>query len=274
MKRLARSSTGDPLIGDEDGFVSLSSVDPSIESIQDALPLAPGDLPDPSSVAAPRLEPDEVDFGAPIAEPRQLWGIGLNFEDHAEEMGEERPDAPASFLKPPGTVTGAGGPIRLPPISVSTNPTAEAELGVVIGRRCRDISLDEANSVIAGYLPLIDVTADDIIRENPRFLTWSKRFDTFLVLGKSIACPTVGELPPMDEWTVRTITNGDVFAEEQLGEANFSPRELVSSLSVATTLDPGTIIATGTPGAAPITPDHTVRAEVDPIGAVDSTVTR
>lgn len=274
MRRLARSTTGDPLLGDDDGFVPLSSVDPSLESIRDALAVAPDGLPDPGSVSASRLEEESIEFDVPIGEPTQLWGIGLNFEEHAKDLGEDRPDAPASFMKPPGTVTGPGGPIRLPPTSVSTTPTAEAELGVVIGPRCRDVSRDEADSVIAGYLPLIDVTAEDIIRENPRFLTWSKRFDTFLVLGKWITCPQVGELPPVDEWTVRTIHEGDVFAEDQLANANFSPHELVSSLSTGTTLDAGTIIATGTPGAAPIAPEHDVRAEVDPVGSVEARVTR
>lgn len=274
MKQLARTATGEPLIGDEGGFVPLSSVDPSLETIDDALALAPDELPDPQDSSPDRMDPETIDFGTPLAEPGQLWGIGLNYTAHADDLDETRPSAPASFLQPPGVVTGPGGPIRLPPISVTDRPTAEAELGVVIGKRCRDVAVDEADSVIAGYLPVIEGTGEDIILENPRFLTASKRFDTFLVLGETIVCPTESERSTLDNWTIRTLRDGDVFAENQVGNARFSPQEIVSSLSQSTTIDAGSIISTGTPGAAPITPEHEVTAEIEPIGSVDSSVVR
>ncbi|MGA9399933.1 MAG: fumarylacetoacetate hydrolase, partial [Haladaptatus sp.] len=95
MTRLARTIDGRPLLGDEDGFVPLSSADPSLESIRDALPLAAaGTLPSPDEVAASRVSAADLAFTAPLERPGKLWGIGLNYADHASDLNEDSPTEP------------------------------------------------------------------------------------------------------------------------------------------------------------------------------------
>lgn len=273
MKRLARTRTGDSLVGDHDGFVPLASLDEGLSTMKKALAQAPAGLPPIDSATANRISASGISFGVPVVRPPQLWGIGLNYQEHAAELDESRPTAPASFLQPPGVVRGPGGPIQLPPESVVSTPTAEAELGVVIGRQCRDIQPNEVQKVIAGYIVAIDVTAEDIIRQNPRFLTRAKQFDSFLILGAEIHCPEGAEIE-IGSWAIQTIRNQEIIAEANVAAAQFSPAEIVSSLSQATTLDPGTIIITGTPGAVPIKPGDSVSANIDAIGSVTARVTR
>lgn len=274
MLYLARSATGEPLLGDDEGFVPLTAAAPPVRTVNDALGHVTEGLAGPEEASAIRVPGDSITFGAPIDRPPQLWGIGLNYTAHATDLDETRPEAPASFLQPPHVLCGPGGPIRLPSRNISDEITAEAELGVVIGRTCKDVPVEEAGRVIAGYVCVIDVTAEDLVKQNPRFLTRSKRFDSFLVLGPWIACPQTPEFDAIDEWVIDTVVNDEIVATNSVDEARFSPFEIVSELSQDTTLDPGTIIATGTPGAGQISPGDTVRADIDPIGSVSATVTR
>jgi len=269
---LARDADGRALLGDDDGCVPLSSADPSLRTVRDALGHAPGGLPDPGAASATRVPPSQVYFASPLADPGKLLGIGLNYADHAADLDEDSPDEPASFFKPATAATGPGGPIRLPPERESERVTAEAELAVVVGRTCRDLEPDEVPEVVAGYVPVIDVTAEDVLQRNPRFLTRAKSYDTFLVVGPRIVAAG-GELSPA-ETTVRTVVNGDAVAENRLANMHFSPRELVAFHSRVMTLEPGDLISTGTPGAHPVDPGDSVRAEVEGIGTVTADVVR
>ncbi|SDR03205.1 fumarylacetoacetate hydrolase family protein [Natronobacterium texcoconense] len=274
MKYLARTADGRPLLGDDEGYVPLSAAVPDANAVEDVLSrAAAGTLPDLEDVPADRLEPDHVRFGPPLERFGKLWGIGLNYEDHAGDLGEDRPEEPASFMKPSTAVMGPGGPIRLPPAEQSDGVTAEAELAVVIGRACRDLE-DEStvDDVVAGYLPVIDMTAEDILQRNPRFLTRAKSFDTFLVVGSAIAVP---EAPlDLEELSVKTIVNDDVAAENEVRNMLFPPREIVAFHSRVMALEPGDLFSTGTPGAEPIEPGDHVRAEVERVGAVEAPVVR
>jgi 2-keto-4-pentenoate hydratase/2-oxohepta-3-ene-1,7-dioic acid hydratase in catechol pathway len=272
MYFLARTADGRPLVGDDDGFVPLASLHPDVSSVRDALPRATAGLRDPADATANRTPRDGVTFGRPLDDPGKLFGIGLNYADHAADLSEEPPDEPASFFKPATAATGPGGPIRLPPREQSDRVTAEAELAVVIGRTCRNVAVDDADGVIAGYAPVIDVTAEDVLARNPRFLTRSKSYDTFLVLGPHIAVPESGAA--LDDIEVRTVVNGEVRARNVVANMHFSPRELVAYHSEVMTLEPGDVISTGTPGAHPIDPGDRVRAEVDRIGSVGVDVVR
>ncbi|MFC6719233.1 fumarylacetoacetate hydrolase family protein [Natrialbaceae archaeon GCM10025810] len=273
MRYLARTADGRPLLGDEDGFVPLSAALPDVSSVREALPLAAdGALPDLETVPADRIDREHVRFGPPLERFGKLWGIGLNYAEHAGDLDEERPDEPASFLKPTSAVTGPGGPIRLPPADQSDGVTAEAELAVVMGRTCRSVDEAEVDDVVAGYLPVIDMTAEDILQRNPRFLTRAKSFDSFLVVGPTIAVPD--EPLALEELTVRTIVNGTVAAENEVRNMLFPPREIVSFHSEVMTLQPGDLFSTGTPGAEPIDPGDRVRASVETIGSVDAPVVR
>ncbi|WP_246998146.1 fumarylacetoacetate hydrolase family protein [Halosolutus gelatinilyticus] len=273
MKYLARTVEGRPLLGDGDGFVPLAAADPELDGVRNALPrAAAGTLPDVDDAPTERIDPAHVRFGPPLSRFGKLWGIGLNYADHAGDLDEQRPAEPASFMKPASAVVGPGGPIRLPPRDRTDGVTAEAELAVIVGRECRTVAEQAVDDVVAGYLPVIDMTAEDVLRRNPRFLTRAKSFDSFLVVGPTIAVPDA----PLDleELTVRTIVNERVAAENEIRNMLFPPREIVSFHSDVMTLRPGDLFSTGTPGAEPIEPGDRVRATVETIGAVDAPVVR
>jgi 2-keto-4-pentenoate hydratase/2-oxohepta-3-ene-1,7-dioic acid hydratase in catechol pathway len=272
MRSLARTAAGDPLLGDDDGFVPLGAAYPDASSVRDALPRATEGLPAAESTTADPIPRAGITFGPPLADPGKLFGIGLNYADHAADLSEDPPDEPASFLKPTTAATGPGGPIRLPPREQSDRVTAEAELAVVIGRTCRNVAAEDADAVIAGYLPVIDMTAEDVLERNPRFLTRAKSYDTFLVLGPRLAVPGPGAT--LDDVAVRTVVNDEVRARNTVADMHVSPRELVAYHSEVMTLEPGDVISTGTPGAHPIEPGDHVRAEVGRLGSVAADVVR
>lgn len=272
MERLARTADGRALVGDDEGFVPLASADPSLTTIDQAIAAGPDRIPDPAAAAADPVPDDHLTFARPIADIGKLWGIGLNYEAHAGDLDEDRPEEPASFMKPATAATGPGGPIKLPPRSESDRVTAEAELGVVIGRTCRNVSRDDFEDVVAGFVPVIDMTAEDVLRRNPRFLTRAKSYDSFIVLGPWIrSTEGIGDLSEID---VRTVVNEEVQAENTVENMLFPPRELVAFHSRIMTLEPGDIISTGTPGAAKIDPGDSVRAEVERVGTLSADVVR
>lgn len=259
------------MLGDDKGFVPLSSADPSLTTVRDALPVAAMDeLPTPGEAATTRVPREHLSFAAPLEQPGKLWGIGLNYADHASDLNEERPTEPASFMKPSTSVTGPGGPIRLPPSDITDHVTAEAELAIVIGKMCSDIDESDVDDVIAGYVPVIDMTAEDILERNPRFLTRSKSFDSFFVVGPSLTTPT--EVSSLDDLSIRTVVNREVVAENRIRNMMASPRELVSFHSKVMTLEPGDIISTGTPGAKHIVSGDSVTCEIDRVGTVSAAV--
>ncbi|UTF55686.1 fumarylacetoacetate hydrolase family protein [Natronosalvus rutilus] len=273
MKYLARTMDAQPLLGDESGFVPLGAVHPDTETVRDALSYAAaGTLGDPADALAEPVDRADLTFGPPLAEFGKIWGIGLNYAEHAGDLGEQRPDEPASFMKPNTALTGPGGPIRLPPQDRTDRVTAEAELGVLVGRECHGIDENEVSEVVAGYLPIIDMTAEDILQRNPRFLTRAKSFDTFLVPGPLIMVP--GDGFDLADLTVRTEVNGAIAAENKVANMLFPPAELISFHSGVMTLRPGDLFSTGTPGAAPIEPGDKVRSYVESVGAVEASVTR
>ncbi len=214
----------------------------------------------------------DLTLGPPLDRFGKLWGIGLNYAEHAGDLDEDRPDEPASFMKPSSVLTGPGGPIRLPPTDQSERVTAEAELAVVMGRECRNVDEAAVDDVVAGYLPVIDMTAEDVLQRNPRFLTRAKSYDTFLVVGPALAVPE----DPLDLSSLRVATevDGTVEAENEIRNMLFPPAEIVAFHSDVMTLRPGDLFSTGTPGAAPIEPGDDVRATVESIGSVSATVTR
>lgn len=272
MTRLARTADGLPLLGNDAGFVPLTAAHEDLGSIEEALPRAASDALRPTAGTAHSIPEDQIRFGRPMGSLGTLWGIGLNFAGHAGDLEEDLPDSPASFTMPPSTAIGPGGPIRLPPTDIAEEVTAEAELAVVIGRTCQHVNSETATEVIAGYLPVIDVTAADILRRNPRFLTRSKAFDSFLVMGSEII-GTEG-VESLGDVQIRTVVNGTVEAENTIDEMRFSPHEIVAHLSEVATLRPGDVICTGTPGSHTIDRRDVVRAEIPGVGNVSSSVVR
>ena len=191
--------------------------------------------------------------------PRKIWGIGLNYADHAADLSEKTPTGiPGSFMKPDTTLIGPGDAIRIPDLSQKT--TAEGELGVIIGRKCRNVRAEDWQTVVAGFTTIIDMTAEDILRQNPRYLTVSKSFDTFFSFGPQLVTPD--EIPDVSALEVSTVLNGRVHAKNVVANMTFSPAFLVSFLSRVMTLLPGDIISTGTPGACVIADGDIVECRI------------
>lgn len=189
---------------------------------------------------------DAVSYGPLYRRPRKIWGIGLNYAEHAGDLSETAPsEEPASFMRPDTTIIGPGEEIRLP--KQSDRVTGEAELGVIIGREAKEVSVEDAPSVVAGFTTVLDMTAEDILRRNPRYLTRSKSFDTFFSFGPHLVTPN--EVGAVEGLTVSTVLNGEVRRENTVSNMMFSPWELVAFHSRVMTLLPGDIISTGTPGA-------------------------
>lgn len=202
---------------------------------------------------------DGVRYSAPFYNPPKLLGIGLNYREHATDLGAEQPAEPASFMKPGTTLIGPNEAIVLP--SESKRVTAEAELGVIIGKRCKHVREEDADSVIFGYVPILDMTAEDILLRNPRFLTRAKSFDTFLSFGPMILTPD--EVSNLFNLTVRTVLNGEVVKSNQVRNMLFSPSRLIAFFSNVMTFEPGDVISTGTPGAVPIKEGDVVECRID-----------
>ncbi len=187
-----------------------------------------------------------IEYGPLYRRPRKIWGIGLNYVEHAGDLEEVAPsEEPASFMRPDTTIIGHGEEIRLP--GQSGRVTGEAELGIIIGREARNVTEEEAPSVVAGFTTILDMTAEDILRKNPRYLTRAKSFDTFFSFGPQLVTPDeVGEIEGLE---VSTVLNGEPRRTNSVSNMTFSPWSLVAFHSEVMTLLPGDIISTGTPGA-------------------------
>ncbi|MFC2133663.1 fumarylacetoacetate hydrolase family protein [Bacteroidota bacterium] len=193
--------------------------------------------------------PDDEKLSPLYRHPRKIWGIGLNYKKHAADLNEAAPeDEPASFMKPDTTIIGYGDEIKIP--LQSNRTTAEAELGIIIGKECRNIERKNWLNYVAGFTPIIDMTAEDILRHNPRFLTRSKSFDTFFSFGPHLY--TTNEIEDVMKLEVSTVINGNVHASNVVSNMTFPPDYLVSFHSEVMTLLPGDIISSGTPGAVSV----------------------
>jgi 2-keto-4-pentenoate hydratase/2-oxohepta-3-ene-1,7-dioic acid hydratase in catechol pathway len=208
--------------------------------------LSEGELEELSGRAIPA---SELSYAPLYRRPRKIWGIGLNYAEHAEDLDEVSPsDEPASFMRPDTTIIGPGEEILLP--EQSNRVTAEAELAVIIGREAKDVSEEEAPSVVAGFTTVLDMTAEDILRRNPRYLTRAKSFDTFFSFGPHLVTPD--EVRDVGDLEVATLLNGEVRSANTVSNMMFSPWWLVSFHSKVMTLLPGDVISTGTPGAVEV----------------------
>jgi 2-keto-4-pentenoate hydratase/2-oxohepta-3-ene-1,7-dioic acid hydratase in catechol pathway len=220
------------------------------------------------------LDIDEVTFRPLIRRSRKLWGIGLNYRAHAADLSAPEPTEPASFIKGDHTIIGPEDDIVLPP--QSDEVTAEAELGLVIGRTCRDVGEAEAVSYLAGVCPLLDQTAVDILQRNPRFLTRAKNFPTFLSVGPVLV--TIDEVlerfGTLDDIEVATVHGGEVHRRNVVADMAFGPEELISFHSRVMPLFPGDIISSGTPGAATVDAGDVVECRIEGIGRLRNHVVR
>ena len=195
----------------------------------------------------------------------KIVGIGSNYRDHAAEMGKPVPAVPKLFLKAPSAVLDPNAPIEIPP--GTTRVDHEAELAVVIGRRCRRVSVADALGYVYGYTCLNDVTARDFQREDGVFAR-GKGFDSFCPMGPEV----VTGLDPA-ALAVGCTVDGAVRQKGITADMVFGVAELVAFVSGVMTLEPGDVIATGTPaGVGPIVAGQVVVVSVGGIGSLSNPV--
>jgi 2-keto-4-pentenoate hydratase/2-oxohepta-3-ene-1,7-dioic acid hydratase in catechol pathway len=197
--------------------------------------------------------------------PTKIIAIGLNYLDHAKEFNMEIPEYPLIFMKPPTAVIGNGETILYP--SQTKELHYEGELGIVIGKKTRNVSVEEAKHYIAGYTCANDVTARDLQRLDGQW-TRSKSFDTFCPLGPKIT----KNIDPTN-LAIATRVNGVVKQNSNTNQMIFNAFKLVSFISAIMTLMPGDIISTGTPpGVGELQVGDVVEVEIEGIGVLRNTV--
>lgn len=199
--------------------------------------------------------------------PSKIVCVGRNYREHAKELGNEPPSEPLIFLKPPSALAAHRDLIRHPRLSARVD--YEGELGVVIGRRARHVSADEAAQYILGYTCVNDVTARDLQKKDGQW-TRAKGFDTFCPVGPWIV--PHAELAGR-ELRLRTWVNGEIKQEASTAEMIFSVGEILAYVTAVMTLEPGDLLATGTPaGVGPLAPGAVVRVEIQGVGMLENPV--
>jgi len=210
---------------------------------------------------------EEVNLLPFSKQPHLIIGIGLNYLEHASDLDEKRPDEfPVIFFKTPNTLIGPGESVIIPKLSQRT--TGEAELGIVIGRDCHNVMEEDWKDYVAGFVSILDMTAEDILKKNTRYLVLSKVFDSFLSLGGHMRT----EIQNLEDLRVRTVYDGEVVGENRIRNMMFSPAKLVSFLSGIVPLKAGDIISTGTPRASPLSHNGTIRCDIDGFISLENTV--
>ena len=250
-------------------FVYLQSETPRIGSLEGELI-----LPFPAGETLESLTKPLYNEGIPIAEvrllspvtPSKIVCVGRNYREHAAELGNTLPPEPLLFLKAPSSIVASGDPIELP--IQSRQVQHEGELGVVIGRRARDIAPDEDPlSYVLGYTCLNDVTARDLQQKDVQF-TRAKSFDTFCPVGPVL----VTDVNPSD-LQVTTRVNGEIRQQGRVSDMAFPVSFLIRYIADIMTLYPGDLIATGTPaGVSSIRHGDVVEVEVNGIGILRNQV--
>ncbi|MGB9932570.1 fumarylacetoacetate hydrolase family protein [Haloarcula amylolytica] len=210
-------------------------------------------------------DPDEVDI-LPPCEPTKVVCIGRNYADHAEEMDSDLPDRPMLFLKAPNAVASHGKHLTMP--SGKERIDYEAELGVVIGEQCRNVSESGAMDVVAGYTCVNDISNRDDQRREQNWVR-GKAFDNACPIGPLVATP---EHVPEDA-SIELRLNGETKQSSSREHLIFSVPELIAEITSYMTLEPGDVIATGTPeGVGPMEDGDEVEVEIEGIGTLKHSV--
>ncbi len=200
-----------------------------------------------------------------LVHPSKIVCVGRNYPAHAAELGNEVPERPLLFLKPPSALVGNGEPIVIP--TQSARVDHEAEIGVIIERRVRRATSDEAAAAIGLYVCLNDVTARDLQRPDGQW-TRAKGFDTF--------CPVSDPVRPATDWQELEVVcrvNGQERQRGRAADMHFAIPELIAYISGIMTLEPGDLVATGTPaGVGPLVAGDVVEVEIPGVGLLTNPV--
>ncbi|MFL2537145.1 MAG: fumarylacetoacetate hydrolase family protein [Candidatus Azotimanducaceae bacterium] len=218
----------------------------------------------------------EVVIEAPLIRPPKILAIGLNYRAHAEESNMEIPKYPLVFTKQGTSANGPYAPIHAPRETRMLD--YEGELAIVIGKRCRRVTKADARKVIAGFCVLNDVSVREwqFLVTPPQF-TMGKSWDTHNPFGPAIVTPD--EVDPHN-LMLRTFVNDELRQETNTDDLIFDCYDIIEFLSTAFTLEPGDVIATGTPSGvgaamkppAPLQVGDSVRVEIEGLGAIENTV--
>jgi 2-keto-4-pentenoate hydratase/2-oxohepta-3-ene-1,7-dioic acid hydratase in catechol pathway len=228
----------------------------------------------PSEILAHGRPVEGTELLAPLPRPGKVVAIGRNYRAHTDEEGVEPPDAPLIFSKWPSSVVGPGAEIRWDP-ALTSQVDYEAELAVVIGRRARRVAGDEALDYVAGYTCLNDVSARDVQFGDGQW-TRGKSFDTFCPMGPALV--TSDEIGDPQVLSICCTVDGERVQEANTSQMYFSVAQIISHCSAAFTLDPGDVIATGTPAGVGVfrdpprflTAGQVVTVEIERIGRLDN----
>ena len=220
-----------------EAFAAVREEDRSIHTL-----LQGGLLADVEAVEEEGLPVEEVSLLAPIARPGKIVCIGLNYRTHAEEAGIEPPATPTFFAKYANAIAAPGAEVKLP--AVSEKVDYEAEVACVIGARCKDVAEGDAMRHVAGYTLLNDLSARDLQFSTPQWMP-GKVFDGSAPCGPALVTPD--EAGPHDALEIELTLNGETMQSASTADLIHSVPALVSHLSGLMTLEPGDIIATGTP---------------------------
>lgn len=202
----------------------------------------------------------------PLSVPTKVVCVGLNYKEHAAETGMALPDEPLIFLKPPSAVVGFRDPIVIP--EGVGRVDYEGELVAVIGRKCRNVSVEEAREVVFGWTCGNDVTARDLQKKDGLFAR-AKGFDTFAPVGPWIET----EVPDPGNLAIVTTVNGTVRQRGSTADMVFHPYALISFASRIMTLLPGDLLFTGTPpGIGPLAPGDEVVVDISGVGRLANPV--
>ena len=221
------------------------------------------------------LRRDDVVIGPPVPRPGKLICVGLNYRDHAAESGMDVPTSPITFSKYVTSVTGPGQPVRLPAVSAQVD--YEAELAFVVGRRAKHVPVERAFDYVLGYMNLNDVSARDLQFADKQWQR-GKSCDTFAPMGPFIV--TRDAIGDPHALRIRCRVNGQTLQDSNTNQLVFGVDKLLSFISETVTLEPGDIVATGTPPGVgfarkpPIflKPGDTVEIEVDGLGVLSNPV--
>lgn len=203
----------------------------------------------------PGLVPkEEVVYGPLYRNPRRIFGIGLNYVEHASDIGSAAPTGfPGSFFKMADTLIGPGDAIHMPAMKEAQKTTAEAELGIILGKDCRDVPEEDWESAVVGYTTILDMTEESILKGNdyvsgnPRYLCIVKNFPTFFSFGPQLVTPD--EVPDVLKLEVQSVHNGEVYAKNTVDHMTHKPARLVSLHSSIQGWYAGDVLASGTPRA-------------------------
>jgi 2-keto-4-pentenoate hydratase/2-oxohepta-3-ene-1,7-dioic acid hydratase in catechol pathway len=228
-----------------------------------------------AELSASGMPVDDVHLGPPIPDPDKILCMGLNYRDHAEESGLDLPKTPMFFTKFRNSLIGPTDEIRLPGVSEMID--YEAELAVVIGRRARNVSSAEALGYVAGAMALNDVSARDLQVQVSQW-TLGKAIDTFAPCGPALVLSD--EISDLQALGIRTRVNGETLQDANTSLMVFGVAEAIAFLTRVMTLEPGDIIATGTPAGVGQSRDpqvwlhdgDVVEIEIDGIGTLRNPV--